>query len=83
MHVRVSGPCETITSRMVDIARKDGIWMFGRAYDRRARNLQRFEFNVATRRWNSRPKKSVSSSSESWGTFVNVVNFHHTLRKNF
>jgi threonine aldolase len=46
MHVRVSGPCDTITSRMVDIARKDGIWMFGRAYDTEGPNLQRFEFNV-------------------------------------
>jgi threonine aldolase len=46
MHVRVSGPRDTITSRMMNIARKDGIWMFGGPYDTEGPNLQRFEFNV-------------------------------------
>jgi threonine aldolase len=46
MHVRVSGACERVTSRMLDVARKDGIWMFGGAYEKEGPNLQRFEFNV-------------------------------------
>lgn len=46
LHVRVSGPRETIVARMVNIARKDGIWMFGGPYDTDGPNLQRFEFNV-------------------------------------
>jgi hypothetical protein len=31
---------------MIDIARKDGIWMFGGPYDTEGPNVQRFEFNV-------------------------------------
>jgi threonine aldolase len=46
MHVRVSGPCASINSRMLDVARKEGIWMFGGAYETEGPNLQRFEFNV-------------------------------------
>jgi hypothetical protein len=46
MHVRVSGPRDVITSRLVNIARKDGVWMFGGPYDTEGPNLQRFEFNV-------------------------------------
>ena len=46
MHVRVSGPCDTVLSRMLDIARADGIWMFGGAYEVEGPTLQRFEFNV-------------------------------------
>ena len=46
MHVRVSGPCDAVTSRMFDIARREGIWMFGGAYEVEGPNLQRFEFNV-------------------------------------
>jgi threonine aldolase len=46
MHVRVSGPRDKVTSRLIDIARKDGIWMFGGPYDTEGPNLQRFEFNV-------------------------------------
>jgi threonine aldolase len=46
MHVRVSGPCDTVMSRMLDIARKEGIWMFGGAYEVEGQRLQRFEFNV-------------------------------------
>jgi threonine aldolase len=46
MHVRVSGPCKAVRARMLDVARKDGIWMFGGAYDTEGPTLQRFEFNV-------------------------------------
>lgn len=46
MHVRVSGPRDAVTSRMLDIARKDGVWMFGGAYEVEGPRLQRFEFNV-------------------------------------
>jgi hypothetical protein len=46
MHVRVSGRRDVITSRMMNIARQDGIWMFGGPYDTEGPNLQRFEFNV-------------------------------------
>ncbi len=46
MHVRVNGPRDTITSRMMNFARKVGIWMFGGPYDTGGPNLQRFEFNV-------------------------------------
>ena len=46
MHVRVSGPCEAVRARMLDVARNDGIWMFGGAYDTEGPRLQRFEFNV-------------------------------------
>jgi threonine aldolase len=46
MHVRVSGPVESVRARMLDVARKDGIWMFGGAYDTEGPTLQRFEFNV-------------------------------------
>jgi threonine aldolase len=46
MHVRVSGPCDTVRARMIDIARKDGTWMFGGAYDTEGPALQRFEFSV-------------------------------------
>lgn len=46
MHVRVSGPCDTVMSRMLDIARKDSVWMFGGAYEVEGPTLQRFEFNV-------------------------------------
>lgn len=31
---------------MLDVARNDGIWMFGGAYDTEGPALQRFEFNV-------------------------------------
>jgi len=46
MHARVSGPRDTITSRMMGIAREEGIWMFGGPYDTEGPSLQRFEFNV-------------------------------------
>jgi threonine aldolase len=46
MHVRVRGPREMIMSRMIDVARKDGIWMFGGPYESDGPNSQRFEFNV-------------------------------------
>jgi threonine aldolase len=46
MHVRVTGPCESVKSRMLDIARTDGVWMFGGAYETEGPRLQRFEFNV-------------------------------------
>jgi threonine aldolase len=46
MHVRVSRPVETVMTRMRDVARKDGVWMFGGAYDTEGPRLQRFEFNV-------------------------------------
>jgi threonine aldolase len=46
MHVRVSAPCESVKSRMLDVARTDGIWMFGGAYETEGPRLQRFEFNV-------------------------------------
>jgi threonine aldolase len=46
MHVRVTGTRERVTSRMLDVARRDGIWMFGGAYDTDGPALQRFEFNV-------------------------------------
>jgi threonine aldolase len=46
MHVRVSGRRDVITSRMMNIARQDGIWMFVGPYDTEGPNLQRFEFNV-------------------------------------
>jgi threonine aldolase len=46
MHVRVSGPCEVVRARMFDVARTDGVWMFGGAYDTEGPALQRFEFNV-------------------------------------
>jgi threonine aldolase len=46
MHVRVSGPRDLVTSRMIEIARQDGIWMFGGAYEVEGPTLQRFEFNV-------------------------------------
>ena len=31
---------------MLDVARKEGIWMFGGPYDTEGPKLQRFEFNV-------------------------------------
>ncbi|MGB8196709.1 MAG: beta-eliminating lyase-related protein [Acidimicrobiales bacterium] len=46
MHVRVTGPCESVKSRMLDVARADGVWMFGGAYETEGPRLQRFEFNV-------------------------------------
>ena len=46
MHVRVSGPVDAVRARMVDVARKEGIWMFGGPYDTEGPRLQRFEFNV-------------------------------------
>jgi threonine aldolase len=46
MHVRVNAPRDEVTARMVDVARQDGIWMFGGPYDVEGPNLQRFEFNV-------------------------------------
>jgi threonine aldolase len=46
MHVRVSGPVENVRARLLDVARKDGIWMFGAAYETEGPTLQRFEFNV-------------------------------------
>jgi threonine aldolase len=46
MHVRVSGRCDSVRARMIDIARRDGVWMFGGAYDTEGPALQRFEFNV-------------------------------------
>jgi hypothetical protein len=46
MHVRGNGPRDTITSRIMNIARKDGIWMSGGPYDTEGPNLRRFEFNV-------------------------------------
>jgi threonine aldolase len=46
MHVRVTGATDVVTSRMLDIARKDGVWMFGGAYETEGPRLQRFEFNV-------------------------------------
>jgi threonine aldolase len=46
MHVRVSGPVATVRNRMIDLARREGVWMFGGPYDTEGPNLQRFEFNV-------------------------------------
>ena len=46
MHVRVSGPVDAVRARMLDVARKEGIWMFGGPYDTEGPRLQRFEFNV-------------------------------------
>jgi len=46
MHVRVSGPVDAVRARMLGVARKDGIWMFGGPYDTEGPRLQRFEFNV-------------------------------------
>ena len=46
MHVRVSGAVDAVRARMLDVARKEGIWMFGGPYDTEGPRLQRFEFNV-------------------------------------
>ena len=46
MHVRVSGPVDAVRARILDVARKEGIWMFGGPYDTEGPRLQRFEFNV-------------------------------------
>lgn len=46
MHVRVSGPVDSVRSRMLDVARKERVWMFGGPYDTEGPKLQRFEFNV-------------------------------------
>jgi threonine aldolase len=46
MHVRVRGEREKVFASMVDVARRDGVWMFGGAYAKEGPTLQRFEFNV-------------------------------------
>lgn len=46
MHVRVSGPVDAVRARMLEVARKEGVWMFGGPYDTEGPRLQRFEFNV-------------------------------------
>ncbi len=46
MHVRVSGKRDVVRTRMLTVARTEGIWMFGGPYDTEGPNLQRFEFNV-------------------------------------
>jgi threonine aldolase len=46
MHVRVSGPVDAVRVRMLDVATRDGVWMFGGPYDTEGPTLQRFEFNV-------------------------------------
>ncbi len=46
MHVRVRGRVETVRAKMLDVARRDGVWMFGGAYETEGPTLQRFEFNV-------------------------------------
>ncbi|HEY5439366.1 MAG TPA: beta-eliminating lyase-related protein [Acidimicrobiales bacterium] len=46
MHVRVRGNCDKVFASMVDVARRDGVWMFGGAYANEGPSLQRFEFNV-------------------------------------
>lgn len=46
MHVRVQGDREKVFAAMVDVARRDGVWMFGGAYANEGPSLQRFEFNV-------------------------------------
>ena len=57
MHVRVTGPCESVKSRMLDIARTDGVWMFGGAYETEGPRLQRFEFNVGDATMSFTPKE--------------------------
>ncbi len=46
MHVRVSGPVDAVRARVLNVARNDGVWMFGGPYDTEGPRLQRFEFNV-------------------------------------
>jgi threonine aldolase len=46
MHVRVTGPVDAVRARMIDVAKRDGVWMFGGPYDTEGPSLQRFEFNV-------------------------------------
>jgi threonine aldolase len=46
MHVRLYGERGRVMERMLDIARTEGIWMFGGPYATEGPNLQRFEFNV-------------------------------------
>ncbi len=46
MHVRVHGDRDKVFAAMVDVARHDGVWMFGGAYANEGPLLQRFEFNV-------------------------------------
>jgi threonine aldolase len=46
MHVRIRGEREKVFAAMVDVARRDGVWMFGGAYASEGPTLQRFEFNV-------------------------------------
>jgi threonine aldolase len=57
MHVRVTGPCAAVKSRMLDIARTDGVWMFGGAYETEGPRLQRFEFNVGDATMSFTPKE--------------------------
>jgi threonine aldolase len=57
MHVRVTGPCDAVTSRMFNIARTDGIWMFAGAYETEGPRLQRFEFNVGDATMTFTPKE--------------------------
>jgi threonine aldolase len=46
MHVRVRGTADSIRSKMLNVARKDGVWMFAGPYDSDGPTWQRFEFNV-------------------------------------
>jgi threonine aldolase len=57
MHVRVSGPRDKVKARMIDVAKKDGIWMFGGAYESEGPTLQRFEFNVGDATMGFTPKE--------------------------
>src|SRR3984957_14955522 len=57
MHVRVTGPCESVKSRMLDMARTDGVWMCGGAYETEGPRLQRFEFNVGDATMSFTPKE--------------------------
>jgi len=46
MHLRVVGDRDEVLARMLDIARTDGVWMFGYPFATEGPSLQRFEFNV-------------------------------------
>jgi len=63
--LRVSGPCDTITSRMVDMRERTVSGCLVARTTRRP-NLQRFEFNVGDATMEFSTKEVVSSSSESW-----------------
>ena len=46
MHVRVWGKRQGVLDRMYDVARTEGVWMFGGPFATEGPSLQRFEFNV-------------------------------------